>query len=200
MINIGTTTLTCDESISSRPILPEQCRYQIFTQFHSNWKSTSHMILARFTWPNAQRTIKEWCHSCLTWQQLKIARHPPTRQVNEAVAHFTHVHKDIVGPLPAINISPFRYIVTFIDRSTNWIEAHPVHSITAEEVCHAFLKSWFSRFGVPLYITIDRGTQFESQLFTQLLQTLGFCRLDTTSYHPQSNGKTNVFIEPSKQR
>ena len=199
MINIGTTTLTCDKSIPPRPILPEQCRYPIFTQFHnlchSNWKSTSRMILARFTWPKAQRTIKEWCHNRLTCQQMKITRHihPSTRQLNEAVARFTHVHMDIVGPLPAINNSPFRYLVTFVDRSTNWIGAHPVHSITAEEVCHAFLTSWFSRFGVPLYITTDRGTQFESQLFAQLSQTLGFCRLRTTSYHPQSNGKVERF-------
>ena len=119
--------------------------------------------------------------------------HHPTCQLNEAVARFTHVHMDIVGPLPAINNSPFRYLVNFIDRSTNWIEAHPVHSITAEEVCHAFLTSWFSHFGVPLYITTDRGTQFESQLFAQLSQTLGFCRLRTISYHPQSNGKVEQF-------
>ena len=144
------------------------------------------MILARFTWPNAHRTIKEWSHNCLTCQQMKITRHihPPIRQVNEAVARFTHVNMDIEGPIPAINNSPFRYLVTFIDRRPNWIEAHPVHSVTAEEVCHAFLTSWFSRFGVPLYITTDRGTQFESQLFAQLSQTLGFCRLRTTSYHP----------------
>ena len=54
--------------------------------------------------------------------------HLPTRQVNKAVASFSHVHVDMVGPLPLINNSPTRYIVTFIDSSTNWIEAHPVHS------------------------------------------------------------------------
>ena len=158
----------------------------------SNCESTLRLILARFTWLNAQRTIKGWCHNCLICKQMKIIRHvhPPTSQVNEAVARFTHVHIDIwIGPLPAINISPFRYLVTFIDRSTNWIEAHPVHSITAEEVCISFLRSWISRFVVPLYITTDHGTQFESQLFGQLAQTLGFCRLSTTSYHPKSNGK-----------
>ena len=126
---------------------------------------------------------------------MKVTRHvhPPTRQVNEAVARFTHVHMDILGPLPAINILLFRYLVTFIDRSKNWIETHPVHSITAEEVCIAFLRSWFSRFVVPLYITTDHGTQFECQIFGQLAETLRFCRLSTTSYHPKSNGKVERF-------
>ena len=68
----------CDKSIPPRPILHEQCPYPIFTQFHnlchSNWKSTTLMIIARFTWSNAQRTIKKWCHICLTCQLMKIIR------------------------------------------------------------------------------------------------------------------------------
>ena len=137
-------TLTCDKSTSPRPILPEQCRCPIFTQFHnlchSNWKSTSRMILARFTWPKAQSTIKEWDHNCLTCQLMKITRHihPPTRQANGAVARFNHVYMEIVGPPNAINNAPFRYLVTFIDRCTNVIEANPVQSITTEEVCNTF--------------------------------------------------------------
>ena len=121
MISLGTKTLTCDKSIPPRPILPEQNRYPIFIQCHnlchSNWKSTSLMILARSTLPNAQRTIKEWCHNYLTCQQMKITRHvhPPTRQVNEAVARFTHVRMDIVGPLPAIK---FRHSDTLLASST----------------------------------------------------------------------------------
>ena len=199
MIRIGTTTLTCDNSIPPRPIHPEQCRYPIITQFHnpchSNWKSTPRMVLARFKWTNARRPIKEWCHNCLTCQQMKITRHvhPPTRQVNEVVARFTHVHMDIVGPLPAINNSLFRYLVTFIDGSTNWIEDHPVNSITAEEVCRVYLISWFSRFGVPLYITTDRGSQFVSQLFAQLSETLKILQILYNFISPTDQWKSRMF-------
>ena len=172
MISIGTTALTYDKSIPTRPNLPEQCRYPIFTQLHnlchSNWKSTSRMILARFTWPNDQRTIKEWCHNCLTCQQMKITRHihPPTHQLNKAVARFTHVHKDIVGPLPAINNSPFRYLVTFIDRSTNWIEAHPVHSITAEKFATLFSHPGFlaSEYHSTSQLTVEPNLKVNCSL------------------------------------
>ena len=75
-----------------------------------------------------------------------------------------------------------------IDRATRWLEAVPLVDITAATVANAFVSSWISRFGVPLYVISDRGAQFESELFSNLSQILGFFRLRTTSYHPQTNG------------
>ena len=52
----------------------------------------------------------------------------------------------------------------------------------------AFVSTWVSRFGVPLELVTDRGTQFESDLFKQLSSVLGFVRIRTTSYNPKANG------------
>ena len=104
------------------------------------------------------------------------------------------VHVDIVGPLPPVRIknetyiSPYKYLLTIIDRSTRWIEAIPIADITTVTVAIAFLTGWVSRFGVPFYLITDRGAQFESELFQELSKLVGFCRLRTTSYRPQTNG------------
>ena len=97
----------------------------------------------------------------------------PFQEFPHAASRFSHVHMDIVGPLESsfgVNgeTQPFRYVVTFIDRFTRWIEAQPVSGISAQEVAQAFITTWVSRFGVPLELVTDRGRQFESQLFTQL--------------------------------
>lgn len=52
----------------------------------------------------------------------------------------------------------------------------------------SFVSTWRSRFGVPLHVVTDRGSQFESELFSELPKIIVFQRRRTTSYHPQTNG------------
>jgi cleavage and polyadenylation specificity factor subunit 1 len=198
------TTLICDNSVIPRPILPETVRKGIFRQFHnlahSNWKISSRIILSRFTWPHAKKDIKRWCQECTECQKNKVTRHIKTtpHSIQDPSGRFTHVHMDIVGPLKPVDDSINRFIISFIDRATNWVEATPVSSITAKEVAKTFISTWFSRFGTPLYLTTDRGSQFESELFHELSTSLGFTRLRTTAYHPQSNGKIERYHRTMK--
>ena len=80
-----------------------------------------------------------------------------------------------------------------IDRFTRWPEAVAIANITAETCARALLDNWICRFGVPTRITTDRGTQFESALFTSLRELTGMHRIRTTSYHPPSNGLVERF-------
>lgn len=41
---------------------------------------------------------------------------------------------------------------------------------------------------MPLNVITDRGSQFEAELFQELSSLIGFHRLRTTAYHPQTNG------------
>lgn len=133
----------------------------------------------------------------MSCQQSKIHRHTKSSVSNFELPspRFQTVHIDIVGPLPTVpnpadpySVSPYRYLLTCIDRATRWIEAQPLSDITAQTVAQAFVSTWISRFGVPLHVITDRGAQFESEMFRELSSVIGFHRLRTTAYHPQSNG------------
>ena len=96
----------------------------------------------------------------------------------------------MVGPLPPSNGQV--YLLTCIDRFTCWSEAIPLPDITLT-VTWALVSGWISWFGIPSTVTTDRGSQFESDLWRQLMILLGTTRLCTTSYHPQSNGLIEHF-------
>ena len=100
---------------------------------------------------------------------------------------FSHVHVDLVGPLPT-SAEGFRYLFTLVDRSTRWVEAVPIKTMAAADCADAFIAAWVSRFGVPAALTSDRGAQFTAAVWSALCLKLGISHQMTTAYHPQSNG------------
>jgi len=114
---------------------------------------------------------------------------PPSIYVPDA--RFNQIHIDLVGPLPSSH--GFSYILTCIDHFTRWPEVIPITDITAETVARGFIQGWISRFSVPSTVTTDRGRQFESSLWSNLMQLLGCKRIRTTSYHLVANGLIECF-------
>ena len=110
----------------------------------------------------------------------------PAHTFATTYAHFDWIHSDIVGSLPPSR--GYSYLLTFIDCFTRWPEAIPMKTITAETTAFSLVSGWIARFGVPSTISTDRGRQFESTLWMQLMCLLGCKRIRTALYHPISNG------------
>jgi hypothetical protein len=51
----------------------------------------------------------------------------------------------------------------------------------------------FSRFGAPRQLLTDRGPEFESELFRQLMEYMEIDKLRTTAYKPSTNGVVERF-------
>ena len=182
-----------------RPVVPASMRKDLMHQLHSighpGIKATTRLISDRYFWPSMSNDIKQWCRACPTCQQQKVTTHTkaPWKELPHPSARFATVHIDIVGPLPASTSEfsaggTYQYILTAIDRYTRWLEAIPLVGVSAEEVASAFVNTWVSRFGVPLEVITDRGSQLEGGLFHHLSKKLGFVRLRTAAYNPKANG------------
>ena len=177
----------CDLSTPyPRPFVPSKLResifYSIYSIIHPGIKSSIKMIKARYYWPNIDKSIKEFCASCTACQQAKVYKNTksPIQTLEIPSARFNTVRIDIVRALPPAKspnssyISPYRYILTCIDRTTRWVEAQPIIEITASSVAEAFINTWVTLWGVPLHVINDRARQFESELFSEVAKVIGF--------------------------
>ncbi|BHF68517.1 hypothetical protein SprV_0301155300 [Sparganum proliferum] len=170
-LTTGNGTILCDVSTPShRPFVPPSLRRKVFSSLHNlshpGSRATDKLVSDRFVWPAMHKDLKAWTRACIPCQRSKIQRHnkAPIGTFPGPGARFSHVHLDIVGPLPLPN--GCSYLLTCVDRFTRWPEAIPLPDIAA--------KRW-------------------SRLFSSLLSFLGCTRIRTTAYHPAANGMVERF-------
>ena len=191
-IPIGDFQLHVDVSNGpARPFVPFSWRKQVFDSIHGlghpGIERTRQMIRDKFVWPSLRADVSRWARGCLHCQRAKIGRNtvPPIHEFVVPNKRFSHVHVDITM-MPESN--GHSYLLTMIDRFSRWPAAVPMKDINTETVINALSHGWISAFGIPETITTDRGSQFTSAVWTQLLETWGIRHSMTTSYHPEANG------------
>ena len=86
-----------------------------------------------------------------------------------------------------------KHILTIIDHLTGWPEAFPIPDKSADTIVTILINEYLPVHMCPRYILSDNGTEFKNSLMDQVLQQLGIDRLFSAPYHPQSNGKLEVF-------
>lgn len=140
---------------------------------HPGICATQKLITSHFVWPGINADVRRWTRTCIPCQCAKINQHTTTPLSSFPIPNtrFDDVHIDLVGPLPSSQ--GYFYLLTCVDRYTHWPEALPLRDITADTVAKAFLSGWIACFGVPSIIVTDRGWQFESTLWSQLMSLLG---------------------------
>ena len=96
---------------------------------------------------------------------------------------------DFIEKLPPS--SGFDTILVIVDRLTKQSIFIPtVDTINAQLLAKLFLLHVFSKHGVPLHVTSDRGMEFVSSLFQTLGKALDMKLHFTSGHHPEGNGQT----------
>ena len=86
-----------------------------------------------------------------------------------------------------------KHILTIIDHLTGWPEAFPIPDKSADTIIATLINHYLPVHMCPRYILSDNGTEFKNNLMDQVLQQLGIDQIFSAPYHPQSNGKLEVF-------
>ena len=99
-------------------------------------------------WPGARSV------HCTACNGAKVTRQPTTtvEKMDIPAARFSHMHMDIVGPLP-LSREGYTHLLTMIDRSTRWPEAVLPRETTAEAVLDALVATWVAHFWGLIHIS-----------------------------------------------
>ena len=105
------------------------------------------------------------------------------------------------SPKSMPNPSPVQqhWVLVIIDYFTKAAELVAVPSKSAECIARALWDNWFCRYGVPLYVTSDNGTEFSGE-FAAMLERLGIIHVTTAVRHPQANGVCERMVGTIKRK
>ena len=188
-----------EEDKTLRVIPPTNNRHQLFLEAHEGAfsghlrQAKIHSQLSRhFWWPGMRKDINEWCRAC-----TKCASRSVGRAVRSKLSPIP-----VGGPFDMVGVDVLqlpktkqgnRYAVVFMDYLTKWPEVFAVPNQTAPTIAKLLVEGVVARHGVPAKLLSDRGPSFLSKLVLEVCKYLGVTKVNTSAYHPQSDGLVERF-------
>ena len=162
---------------------------------HPGFLKTLKLIRCHYWWPGMMVFIKNYISGCAVCQQMKVNTHPsapnliPIRSSPGALP-FSQVTCDFITDLPICK--GFDSLMVVVDHgSTKGVISIPcTKTIDATLTAQNYIDHVYKRFGLPNSFLSDRGPQFNSQVFKEMMRLLGVKTLRSTAYHPQTDGET----------
>jgi transposase InsO family protein len=169
-----------------------QARHDSKTAGHLGERKTYELVARDFHWKGMRRYIKNFVKTCQVCQLNKSSRRLPyglLKPLPIADRPWNSVSMDFIVKLPTS--ANFDSIMVVVDRRTKMAHFIPCsETITAAETAQLFLSHVFKLHGLPDSIVSDRGPQFRSAFWKEILKLLKIKPLLSTAYHPETDGQT----------
>jgi len=179
-------------------VVPRDQRQKLIQEAHGGILSghlremkTYSQLQKHYWWPGLRTDVRKWCQSCLVCASRHVgkAQKPPLSPI------------PVAGPFDCLGVDVIqfpcsydgnKYAIVFMDYLTKWPEVFPVANQTAETIAQALVEV-ITRHGVPAKLLSDRGANFLSEILQEVYELLGIKKINTSAYHPQSDGLVERF-------
>ena len=179
----------------SRVVVPPQGQEVLLQELHAEHVGSSRMKeLARsyFWWPGLDEAIEQVVQNC---QHCLIHRKaPPKAKLHpwEWPSEPWHrIHVDFAEPTKG------NYFLIVVDAHSKWVEIFPTKSITSRRTID-ILRTCFARFGLPVVLVSDNGSQLTSREFLEYLSSMGIRHAPTSVCKPSTNGLAENMVSTFK--
>ena len=187
-----------DQDTQLRLVVPEHLQLVVTRQYHDfnghmGIDKTYDSIRRKYYWQNLYKKLYEYVSKCITCQERSDKNAKPLVQETDIPPYpFAKIGLDLSGPYPQ-TLSGNRYIISFIDLYSGWPEAFAVPDKSAENIAHLLIEEIFPRYGSPLQIISDNGTENANRMVKETLEALNVSHIFTSFYNPTGNAKVERF-------
>ena len=181
-----------------RLFVPEHLRSKVVTQYHDQnghmgVQKTYDSIRQKYFWPNLFQELYDYVSKCVPCQTRSKQKTKPLLQKPDLPPYpFAKLSLDLSGPYPK-TLSGNKYIIAFVDWYSGWPEAFAVPDKTADNVAHLIIEEIFPRFGCPLELVTDNGSENINKVVRETLESLNIHHVRTSFYNAKSNSKVERF-------
>nr|XP_042899135.1 uncharacterized protein K02A2.6-like [Parasteatoda tepidariorum] len=179
-----------------RVCIPDCYKAKILDELHHGHLGVVKMkAIARsyVYWQDIDQDIENSAKNCLDCARFKTD--PAKAKVHHweyPSAPWERVHIDFAGPIFE------RMFLLIVDAHSKWLEVYPMKTANSFKTIEC-LRDCFSRFGLPVVLVSDNGTQFTSQEFQTFIRSNGIKHKTCAPFKPSSNGQAERYVHTLKQ-
>ena len=179
----------------ARIVVPECLKETVLREAHGGCfaghfaeRRAFELLKRRYWWRTMRTDVRRHCRSCLICASRDGTGRPlrPNLQPIPVSGPFNRIGVDVLQLPHTYNGN--RYAIVFSDYLTKWPEVFRSPDQKAETIARLLVEQIVSRHGVPEQILSDRGQNFLSELMLEVCKLLGTKKINTTGYHPQTDG------------
>ena len=193
--------------LDNKVYVPEAARLSVMRAFHDHPASghpgienTFKSLADHFYWPKMKESVHHYVSTCDACQRNKILRHKPWGLLQPLAIPrrpWSSVSMDFITDLPKAR--GCTNIAVVVCRRTKMAHFFPLRSLEALPVAESYLRNVIRLHGMPSDIVSDRGSTFTSNFWTALCRLANVDQKLSTTYHPQTDGQTEIVNQQLEQ-
>jgi len=161
---------------------------------HSGYEKTYQRLKRVVYWQGMKNSVKRYIRECDACQRFKYETTKPAGLLQPLPIPqnvWEDISMDFIEGLPKSGGKSVIFVI--VDRLTKFAHFLSLsHPYTAKSVAAVFMDNIYSLYGMPLSIVSDRDAVFTSEFWKELWSLQGTKLLFSTSFHPQTDGQTEV--------
>jgi hypothetical protein len=163
---------------------------------HQGKTRTLSLARERFWWPGMRKEVLSAVESCGRCQAYEAKSIIAPMESIRATQPLELVHVDytsIESDIDPAKQTTAKNVLVITDHFTRYSLAFVTKDQKASTTAKCLYEEFISKFGVPARLLSDQGRNFTSGLIKELAAMFGIKKLQTTSYHAQTNGQVERY-------